>query len=223
MGLFGSITRALFGGSKSKSDNKFAGQINEQFSPWVEQGAQGMGRTAAILGGGPEGEQALDDWWKSSGGQFQLEQGLGDVNDRFHSLGLGRSGSAMKAMEGYRSGLASTKLGEFLGLNNDLARLGLGAGGLITSAGQTSKGTNSTGGLGGFLGTLLGSDPRIKTDIVRIGETENGLPWYRFRYRGDDTLHEGLMSTDVRKVAPGAVVVDPYGFDMVHYPLALAA
>lgn len=104
--------------------------------------------------------------------------------------------------------------------------------------GQTinTSGTSTSKQSGGLLGSLLGaaataasfaapSDRRLKTDIERIGSIANGLPWYRFRYVWDapnEPLRQGLMSDDVRKVKPEAVIVDSgTGFDMVNYPLAM--
>lgn len=236
------ILSSLFGnsGSKSKSQsttesgNKFAGQINDSFSPWIGYGTQGMGRAASILGGGQEGAQALDDWWNSSGGQFQLEQGLGDVNDKFHSLGLGRSGAAMKAMEGYRSDLASTKLNEYLGNLFNMNQQALGAGGLITNAGQYSKGQSSSesksggGGLGkaiGF-GLSLFSDPRLKTNVVKVGEFEDGLGVYEYDYLpvsqelaayAPPGRQRGVMADQVAKLRPWALGPEIAGFQTVNY------
>lgn len=89
------------------------------------------------------------------------------------------------------------------------------------------QGINNLFSLGGSLGgaAILASDRRLKLDIERTGELENGLPWYRFRYVWDapGTVREGLMSDDVRKVRPEAVTVDEYGFDRVFYQLAMAA
>lgn len=85
------------------------------------------------------------------------------------------------------------------------------------------------GGLFGLgsaaMGLLPFSDRRLKRDIERIGTLENGLPWYRFNYKWDDAKtapREGLMSDDVRKVIPSAVVIDgASGFDTVNYQLAM--
>jgi hypothetical protein len=82
---------------------------------------------------------------------------------------------------------------------------------------------NPMGGLfqlGGQLGSayMLGpmaaaaSDPRLKTNIKRIGTTPGGAPWYSWTYIwGEDS--EGVMSTDV----PHAVIKGPGGFDYVDY------
>lgn len=82
------------------------------------------------------------------------------------------------------------------------------------------------GGLFGLAGSLGGmaiykSDRRLKRDIVRIGQLDNGLPIYSFRYRDSDDFHIGLMSDDVREARPEAVHVMPSGFDAVDYVMAV--
>lgn len=49
------------------------------------------------------------------------------------------------------------------------------------------------------------SDRDMKTDIDKIGETDNDLPIYSFRYKGDDKKQIGLMAQDVQKKVPSAV------------------
>lgn len=206
MGLFGGITRALFGGGKSKNEsgNQFASDIYGAYGPAIEQGNASMGQMANILGlNGPDmSSEALNNWWDSSGGQFQLNQGVGDITDKMASLGVSISGPMAKALEGYRQGLASTSLQNYLGNLGDLSRLGLGAGGLVTSAGQYSKGknTSSGGGLGAILGGILASDPDLKTDVKPVGK----LGIYEFRYKGDKTVHRGLMADEVEERLPAA-------------------
>lgn len=84
------------------------------------------------------------------------------------------------------------------------------------------------GGLFGLAGNVAKmfvptpSDRRLKTDITIVGALANGLPVYTFRYRADPAmLHTGLMSDDVRKVKPEAVMVMPDGYDAVDYNLAM--
>lgn len=68
------------------------------------------------------------------------------------------------------------------------------------------------------------SDRRLKRDIRALGELSNGLGWYEFRYLWDDELHQGVMSDEVAKTIPEAVIVDPgTGFDKVNYALVLEA
>lgn len=71
------------------------------------------------------------------------------------------------------------------------------------------------GGLAGLGGSLIGgwaksgfmlpSDRRLKTDIKRVGVLDNGLPVYTFRYKGEQTVHMGVMAQEVLEVNPGAV------------------
>jgi hypothetical protein len=95
---------------------------------------------------------ALDNFWKSTGGDFLLKQGTDQINANMYSRGLGKSGADMKGLENYRSGLASTKLNDLLQNYFGLAKLGLGAGSLVTDAGQYSKGTGATQG---SLGSIM--------------------------------------------------------------------
>jgi hypothetical protein len=61
------------------------------------------------------------------------------------------------------------------------------------------------------------SDARLKSDIVRVGATESGLPLYQFRYTGLPTVFEGVMAQDVLMRHPDAIVPLPLGFMAVDY------
>lgn len=61
------------------------------------------------------------------------------------------------------------------------------------------------------------SDRRLKTDIQQIGITHNALPLYRYRYRGEDAVYEGVMAQDVLQHTPSAVVLGSDGFYAVDY------
>ena len=49
------------------------------------------------------------------------------------------------------------------------------------------------------------SDKRLKTDIKKVGKTNEGLPVYTYKYKGDDTTQMGVMAQDVEKKTPSAV------------------
>ena len=53
------------------------------------------------------------------------------------------------------------------------------------------------------------SDKRLKHDAKKIGETNDGLPIYSFKYNGDDRTQIGLMAQDVEKKKPEAVGLAP--------------
>jgi len=235
MGLFSSISKALFGKNKAAtSDNKFADQLNTSFSPWVQQGTAGMGQYANILGLGGEGAQtdALDNWWNSSGGDFLLNQGMDQIMGNRAAGGLLRSGGTSKAIEDYRSGLASTKLGEYMGLLDNMNKNALGAGGIIANAGQRSVGANKTGGgLGKIAGLAMNvaslfSDRRLKTNIERVGKEPDGLGIYEWDYlpiEGQiaDYLpagrQRGVMADEVAELRPWALGPVIEGYATVNY------
>lgn len=78
-------------------------------------------------------------------------------------------------------------------------------GGTSTTSQPTQDNTASQ-----ILGLGLGvaglfSDKRVKDNIKRVGKTDDGLPIYTFKYKGDDTTHMGLMAQDVEKKKPNAV------------------
>lgn len=57
-----------------------------------------------------------------------------------------------------------------------------------------------------LLGALPGlSDRRFKTDIKRVGKTDDGLPVYTFRYIAGGPVIMGVMADEVETVKPEAV------------------
>lgn len=61
------------------------------------------------------------------------------------------------------------------------------------------------------------SDRRLKTDIAWIGMAKNGLPLYRYRYRGHAAVFEGVMAQDVANRFPQALRRSPAGWLGVDY------
>ena len=75
-----------------------------------------------------------------------------------------------------------------------LANIAMGTGALSGS-------TTTTTQPAGFF-----SDERLKKDAVRIGETDEGVPIYSYRYKGQNGPKQiGLMAQDVERVHPEAV------------------
>jgi len=75
------------------------------------------------------------------------------------------------------------------------------------------------GGLFGLLSApfMMFSDRRLKENVERVGETDEGTPIYTYNYKGDPQIHMGVMAQDVEKENPDAVVTHPSGFKMVDY------
>jgi hypothetical protein len=63
---------------------------------------------------------------------------------------------------------------------------------------------------------IFASDRRLKHNIKRIGELENGLPVYEFSYNGNEDRYIGCMSGEVKEVIPGEVL-KINGYDAVNY------
>jgi protein-disulfide isomerase-like protein with CxxC motif len=91
-----------------------------------------------------------------------------------------------------------------------LANIAMGTGAL---SGSTTTSTQQ--------GSVF-SDRRLKHDIKKIGEADNGLPIYTFKYKGDENqqTHVGFMADEVEKKNPDAVGLDPSGYKTVDYDKA---
>lgn len=99
----------------------------------------------------------------------------------------------------------------------------------------TSNGTSVTKQSDGLLGTLAQiaqiagavasraaapSDRRLKMDISKVGEAEDGLGIYTYRYvtdSPDDPLRKGVMADEVEKLRPWALGPTRNGFATVDY------
>jgi hypothetical protein len=102
-------------------------------------------------------------------------------------------------------------LNQYMDQLNNLGKLGIGAGGVLSSSGAYSEG-KGTGGKEGIAGSILGaiaaSDARLKTNIVPAGTDNAGVPMYYFDYRKDTGLKlpegrfYGVMADEAISVLP---------------------
>jgi hypothetical protein len=92
-----------------------------------------------------------------------------------------------------------------------LANIGMGTGALSGSTTTTTQPSSYF------------SDRRLKEDVERIGEGDNGLPIYKYRYKGEPDTHIGFMADEVEKVRPEAVGLHPTGYKTVDYDRATKA
>lgn len=88
---------------------------------------------------------------------------------------------------------------------------------------QLANQQQKLGGLFGLASAGLGlfSDRRLKTDIKRVGQLDNGLSVYSYRYKGENETQIGLMADEVERAIPHAVNEDPSGFKRVRYDIAV--
>lgn len=104
-------------------------------------------------------------------------------------------------------GMSAGQLGATLPMQ---AAQGYGAsvGGLLGP--YTNQTTKQNPGLFGWAGlglqgASLLSDARAKEGITRVGQTDGGLPVFTYRYKGEDTVHMGVMAQDVAEQQPEAL------------------
>lgn len=153
----GGIVDTLFGSegkqkSSSESGNHAWDTLKGSLSPALGYVGQAGGLASNVLNGGPGG------FADSGGMKFLLDQGTNQVNSNFYSRGLGQSGAAMKGLEKYRHGLASTYLNQYMDQVFNLGKLGLGAGGVLADAGRWSKSQGKgSSGKDGILGDIIGA------------------------------------------------------------------
>lgn len=223
------LLSALFGGSSSKSEsgNKAYDFLKSTYGGAAGYTGQAGDAVSKFLGGDTSG---FDAYKRGTGFDFGLGEGLRGVTGTAAARGLLNSGSTAKALTRYGNDYSQQYADNYLGRLMGLGQLGLGAGGLIASGGQYSKGKGSsdTGGLGQGIGAMLAmipgiSDRRAKRDIVKIGEAPDGLGLYRFRYLWSDEAQEGVMADEVAKIRPWALGPKIAGFDTVRYDLLEAA
>lgn len=76
-------------------------------------------------------------------------------------------------------------------------------------------------GLFGLGSSLLGgwatSDERLKTDKKKLGETDDGIGVYKYRFKGSPFMQMGVMAQEVKKKKPEAVRKTPSGYYAVNY------
>jgi hypothetical protein len=79
---------------------------------------------------------------------------------------------------------------------------------------------STVGGLFGLGSAAIMSDRRTKTDIEKVGKTDDGQPIYSYRYKSGGPIQMGLMAQEVEKKRPDAVVKKG-GIRFVDYGKAL--
>lgn len=145
----GGIADTLFGKEgESESKNRAWKEIKGAFEPALGYVTKGGDAAWDMLKQGPGG------FADTGGFKFLLDQGTNQVNSNFYSRGLGQSGAAMKGLEKYRHGLASTYLNQYMDQLFNLGKLGIGAGSVLSNTGQWSKGS---GGKQGIAGDIIGA------------------------------------------------------------------
>ncbi len=104
--------------------------------------------------------------------------------------------------------------------------------GMVPQQGSSNSALGMAGGILSGIGSLFGtggifglSEDSAKTDVQKIGKTDEGLNLYAYRYKGDSKTYPkvvGPMASEVEKLKPNAVVrMGKHGPRMVDYKSAL--
>lgn len=162
----GSLQRSLFGGAKATSQENSHNQaypfVQEAFNPFISSGTQANSQMANLLGlnGQPAQIQGFDNWRKSTGYNFGLNQGMNAITGSAAAKGLLNSGATARALSQFGQDYGATKFGDYMSQLQGLVNPAMQAGGLITGAGQvsnrSSKEESSKGGFGSVVGSLFG-------------------------------------------------------------------
>ncbi len=72
-------------------------------------------------------------------------------------------------------------------------------------------------GMGANVANTCQSDIRLKRDVVLVGQLDNGLALYSFRYLWSDQVYVGVMAQEVAGVVPQAVGQNQDGYLFVNY------
>lgn len=137
---------------------------------------------------------------------FDISQ-LGNVGAAVEGQAQNILDAPFMALERFNAGLSGAPMGQTSSTTTPLYSNPAGGllGGALTGA-QLAPMLGMGGGMGAGLGGLLGlmSDRRVKEDIRRVGTTDEGIPIYVYRYKGNPVWHMGVMAQEVEHI-PGAV------------------
>ncbi len=185
----------------------------------IKAGSQAYDREMGLMG--QQQNDAMNQLLLQGRGQASQEL-LTEDNQRINQISALLSGGQV-SMPNFMSpvgvqGAATTDNAAIIG-NYDNARMD------SWKASQGAMGS-MLGGMGGLFeglgaaGVVL-SDERAKTDKDKIGETDDGMGIYSYRYKGTPQKQIGLMAQEVQKKKPKAVRKGADGLLRVNYAEAL--
>lgn len=210
----------------SSSSNTNNGLLTSTYGGTMNAGTGATNILQALLTGG--GDQAganagLEAYKANAGFAPAMEAMTRGTVGQGASAGILNSGTTARALQSRGADINQGYYNNYLQQLSGLAGQGLQAGGLIANAGQTSQskgGSPST--LGSIASTVGGiasifSDRRLKTEIEKVDEFEDGLGIYRYRYLGRVERHTGVMADEVEKLRPWALGPIVNGYSTVNY------
>lgn len=177
----------------------------------IKAGSAAYDREMGLMG--QQQNDAYNQLLLTGRGQASQEL-LAEDNARINQISALMSGGQVSSpnfMTGAQVGAIPTTDNASIIANNDNARMN------AWSQNQAAMGS-MIGGLGGLFAL---SDERAKDDKEKIGETDDGMGIYSFRYKGSPETQVGLMAQEVKRKKPAAVRKRPDGLFEVDYARAL--
>lgn len=192
------------------------------------------GRDMQAQGANIQTAQSMLDRMLSAGGQFANIGGAAQGQTSQQITDLLRTGAVEQATQGDQQ---SADYQEFLrmqaapmeqyqnlmailsGTPRNVTTNSTGSG---TSVQKTNPGLLNTLMSAGQMAAAFASDPALKKDIDRIGETSTGLGIYNFRYiwdADDAPLSIGVMANEVEELMPEALGPEVLGYKTVNYAM----
>ena len=197
-------------------------QVANRFGDQGRGKARDQARQKAAQGGMGQGMGGMGQGGMGQGGMGQGGMGQGGMGQGGMGGGMGQGG-----MGGGMAGMAGGGGGGGMGFSGGGHRGGGGmgfsggGGGRSFSGGGRGGGGRAAGGGGRGGGGRGGggrrSDIELKEDVSLLGHLANGIGFYRFVYKGSDTVYVGVMAQEVQQVAPEAVVRGRDGYLRVFY------
>lgn len=207
----------LFGGSRSgsKSDNRAYGDVSSALKPTLGYARDGLGGLSRLLSGESSGWDAFK---RMTGFDARAQRGSRGITGNAAAGGLLRSGSTAMGLERYSNDLENENINQYIQSLLGLGNAGQQSAEILSGAGRYSsdKSSSSNGGLGRALGKVL-SDPRLKKDVIKLGELEDGLGVYEWSYLWENTRNTGVMANEVARLRPWALGPEVNGFMTVNY------
>lgn len=204
-GAFGGDRSGLVAANLARQQQQGTAQAmapiyQQGYNQAVQTAAGQQGVTAADLARLQQGGQQIAGYGTSAQGAAlqgaQAQLGAGQVQQQTAQAGKAALYNQFLQQQGYPFQIAQF-----------LANIAEGTGALSGS-------TTTTQAPGGFF-----SDERLKENIKKIGETNDGQPIYKYNYKGDPRTQIGLIAQDVEKSHPDAVG-ESQGFKTVDYDKA---
>lgn len=221
------VNNDMIKGAYGGSMNAGAGATNylAQLLGVSQGGMDRVGGGLNMIAEGGGAQAGYQDYLRNAGYAPALQQMQQNVTGQGAASGLLNSGATSKALLREGANLNNQYFNNYLQQLSGLAGQGLQAGGLVANTGQRSTSNSQGGGpstLGSVASTVGGlaaifSDPRLKTDVQKLGTRPDGLGVYSYRYLGSLKRVIGVMADEVARLRPDAMGPTVKGFATVNY------